>query len=247
MKANLEILVNREALLERSLAIITSKIDEAIAARGKATLALAGGNTPKPIYEALSQCSLAWEQIDIFWGDERYVPANHLDSNQNMARLAWLDRVPFPAANIHGMPTGANDPQIDAQHYETEIKQFFQLESGQFPNFDLILLGMGDDGHTASLFPHTEALQERDRIVTVGNKDGQPRLTLTIPAINAAKCVLFVVTGANKQPALEQVFAPDGDNLQYPSRSIEPAGELWWLLDREAGEKIAKTQQLAYG
>jgi 6-phosphogluconolactonase len=145
------------------------------------------------------------------------------------------------------MPTGANDPQIDAQHYETEIKQFFQLESGQFPNFDLILLGMGDDGHTASLFPHTEALQERDRIVTVGNKDGQPRLTLTIPAINAAKCVLFVVTGANKQPALEQVFAPDGDNLQYPSRSIEPAGELWWLLDREAGEKIAKTQQLAYG
>jgi 6-phosphogluconolactonase len=240
MKSNLEILSNRQALIERSLALIIGKIDEAIEQRGQFTIALSGGSTPKPLYEAIANCSLPWEKIHVFWGDERYVRADRPDSNQLMARQAWLDRVEIPAANIHPMPTDANDPQTDADNYERELQQFFQISTQEFPVFDLMLLGMGDDGHTASLFPHTQALNVRDRSVTVGNKGGSLRLTLTVPALNASRCVVFLIAGANKQPALEQVFAPEGNDLQYPTRLIQPQGELWWLLDSEAGEQISK-------
>jgi 6-phosphogluconolactonase len=243
MKPNVEILTSQQDLLDRALLIIMNKLEAAIAQKGRFTIALAGGNTPKPLYEAIARQPLPWDNIHVFWGDERYVPANHPDSNQKMARLAWLDRVAIPAANIHPMTTNALDPQIDAEQYQTEIEQFFQLKQGEMPSFDVILLGIGDDGHTASLFPHTQALQVRDRIVTVGDKDGQPRITLTIPALNMANCIIFLVGGANKQPALEQIFAPLGDELQYPSRSIQPQGELWWLLDSAAGEQIAKKQK----
>lgn len=115
---------------------------------------------------------------------------------------------------------------------------FFQVQPGEFPAFDLILLGIGDDGHTASLFPHTEALNVRDRLITVGNKDGQPRITFTAPLINHARCVIFVVAGASKRPALAQVFAPTADDQTYPSRLIQPQGELWWLLDEAAGLEL---------
>jgi 6-phosphogluconolactonase len=243
MKPNVEILTSQQDLLDRALLIIMNKIEAAIEEKGRCTIALAGGNTPKPLYETIARQSLPWDNIYVFWGDERYVPADSSDSNQKMARLAWLDRVDLPAANIHPMTTNALDPQIDAEKYQAEIEQFFQLKNGEMPIFDVILLGIGDDGHTASLFPHTQALQVRARIVTVGNKDGQPRITLTIPALNAASCIIFLVSGANKQPALEQIFAPVGDELQYPSRSIQPQGELWWLLDSEAGEQIAKKQK----
>jgi 6-phosphogluconolactonase len=232
MTTNVEILISQQDLLDRTLLIIMNKFEAAIAKKGQFTIALAGGNTPKPLYEAIARQSLPWDKVHVFWGDERYVPVEHPDSNQRMARLAWLDRVAIPAANIHGMPTSANNPQIDAEKYEAEIEQFFQLKQGEMPTFDVILLGIGDDGHTASLFPHTQALHVRDRIVTVGNKDGQPRITLTVPGLNAASCIIFLVSGANKQPALEQIFAPEGDEFQYPSRSIQPQGELWWLLDK---------------
>ena len=155
-----------------------------------------------------------------------------------MARRAWLEKVDIPPVNIHPMPTDAGDPAIDAQKHEAELRQFFGIEVGKLPVFEIVLLGMGDDGHTASLFPHTEALQVRDRLVTVGNKDGQPRLTFTAPLINQAKCVIFIVAGANKQSALAQVFAPVGDDIAYPSRLIQPQGELWWLLDQSAGSNL---------
>jgi 6-phosphogluconolactonase len=242
MKTNVEILTSQQDLLDRALLIIMNKLEAAIEQKGQFTIALAGGGTPKPLYEAIARQSLAWDKIHVFWGDERYVPADRPDSNQKMARLAWLDRIPIPAGNIHAMPTNSNDPQIDAEKYETEIKQFFQIKNGEMPIFDVVLLGIGDDGHTASLFPHTQALHVRDRIVTVGNKDGQPRITLTIPALNSANCIIFLVAGANKQPALEQILASEGDELQYPSRSIQPQGEMWWLLDREAGKQLAKKQ-----
>lgn len=190
------------------------------------------------MYEALSRENLDWDKIHIFWGDERYVPPDDPDSNQRMARTAWLDRVNIPAANIHPMPTQSGDPALDAQQHEAELQQFFKLPEGEFPSFDVILLGIGDDGHTASLFPHTDALQVRDRLITVGNKDGQPRLTFTVPLINQARCVLFVVAGASKQTALDQIFAPTGDDFTYPARLIQPSGELWWLLDRAAGQAL---------
>jgi 6-phosphogluconolactonase len=118
------------------------------------------------------------------------------------------------------------------------LQQSFGLSVGKLPVFDIVLLGMGDDGHTASLFPHTEALKASDRQVTVGNKDGQPRLTFTAPLINQARCVIFLVAGESKRPALAQVFAPSGDEISYPSRLIQPQGELWWLLDRAAGAEL---------
>ena len=238
MKKLVEILPDKQALIERGLVIVCEKMQAAIQERGQCTLALSGGSTPKPLYEALSTQSLPWEKIHVFWGDERYVPGDHPDSNQRMARQAWLDRVKIPAANIHPMPTGAAQPTADAQKHEGELRQFFQIPAGKFPVFDIVLLGMGDDGHTASLFPHTEALKVDDRLVTVGNKDGQPRLTFTAPLINAARWVIFLVAGQNKRPALAQVFAQSADEMTYPTRLIQPQGELWWLLDRAAGAEI---------
>lgn len=238
MKTIVEILPDREALSDRSHAVVLSKIQAAIAEGGLCTIALAGGSTPKPLYEALAATDLPWEKIHVFWGDERYVRADHPDSNQGMARRAWLDIVPIPAANIHPMPTNSGDPAADAQQYEAELRKFFQVPEGEFPAFDIILLGIGDDAHTASLFPHTDALQVCDRLVTVGNKDGQPRITLTVPLINAARAIIFIVTGASKQVALAHIFAECADNTAYPARLIQPQGELWWLLDAPAGQNL---------
>jgi 6-phosphogluconolactonase len=238
MKKIVEVLANREELIDRSLGIVLSKIHSAIAERGVCTIAAAGGSTPEPLYRALSDQDLPWDKIHVFWGDERYVPPEHPDSNQKMARLAWLDRVNIPASNIHPMPTGAGDPAADASAHQIELQQFFKVSDGEFPAFDIILLGIGDDAHTASLFPGTAALQVRDALVTVGNKDGQPRITFTVPLINRARCVIFMVAGASKQPALAQIFAPAADEMIYPARLVQPFGELWWLLDAAAGSSV---------
>lgn len=230
VEKKLEVLPNKEALIERSLGLCLSKMQEAIASRGKCTIALSGGSTPKPLYEALAAEDLPWDKIYVFWGDERYVPVDSPESNQKMARELWLNKVDIPEANIYPMPTTGGDPAADAAKHEAELQEFFQVSPGQFPSFDLILLGMGDDGHTASLFPHTDALKVSDRLITVGAKEDQPRITFTVPLINNARCVLFVVAGASKQPALDRIFAEEADEANYPSRSIQPKGELWWLL-----------------
>jgi 6-phosphogluconolactonase len=238
MNKKIEVLPDTEALVERALELLLAKIPAAIEQRGIFTIALSGGNTPKPLYEAIAKQDLPWDKIHVFWGDERYVPPTSLESNFNMARQAWLERVNIPAANIHPIPTTQGDPAVSAAQFEQQLQEFFQTAPGEFPALDVILLGMGDDGHTASLFPHTEALKVRDRLITVGNKDGHPRITFTYPFINAARCVIFLVSGANKKPALAQVFAPEGDSDAYPSRLIQPQGELWWLLDAAAGDEL---------
>ena len=235
MHRKIEVLPDRAALIERSLELTLSKIQSAIQEREIFTIALSGGSTPKPLYEAIARQNLPWDKIHVFWGDERYVPPDNPDSNQLMARRAWLDRVDIPAENIHPMPTDEPDPADAARKYEAHLGEFFNLQPGEFPAMDLNLLGMGDDGHTASLFPHTDALHVRDRLITVGNKDAQPRITFTVPTINRARCVMFVVAGADKRSALAQIFAPVADDLTYPSRLVQPQGELWRLLDREAG------------
>ncbi|NET24027.1 6-phosphogluconolactonase [Okeania sp. SIO1I7] len=230
MNKQVKLLQSKEELIEQSLEICLAKMQEAISQRGQCTIALAGGNTPRPLYESIATQNLPWDKIHVFWGDERYVAPDHSDSNQRMARQAWLDQVPIPPTNIHPMPTGAGDPEADASSHDAHLREFFQVSPGDFPSFDLILLGMGGDAHTASLFPHTDALQISDRLVTVGNKDGQPRLTFTAPLINQAHCVIFLVAGADKQVALDRVFAEKGDEMKYPSRLIQPKGELHWLL-----------------
>jgi 6-phosphogluconolactonase len=155
-----------------------------------------------------------------------------------MARNAWLNHVAIPPENIHAMATDATDPAIAAETHAMELQSFFQTAAGEVPHLDIILLGIGDDGHTASLFPHTTALSVRDRLVTVGNKDGQPRITFTVPLINHARMVLFLVTGASKRPALAHIFAPVDDDSTYPARLIQPDGEVWWLLDQAAGQDL---------
>ncbi|MGA7934095.1 MAG: 6-phosphogluconolactonase [Kovacikia sp.] len=238
MNKFVEVLPDQATLIDRALEIVVEKIQAAIAERGQCTIALAGGNTPKPLYEKIASQNLPWRGVHVFWGDERYVPPDHPDSNQGMARHAWLDKVAIPTVNIHPMPTDEAEPQAAANKHETELQEFFQLQPGEFPAIDIILLGIGDDGHTASLFPHTEALQVNDRLITVGNKDGQPRLTFTARLINHAHAVIFMVAGAGKRQALDQIFAPVADETTYPARLIQPQGELWWLLDQTAGQDL---------
>ncbi|MFM2304094.1 MAG: hypothetical protein RLZZ135_1504 [Cyanobacteriota bacterium] len=232
MTRQIQVYPDLAALVTAALTLVTERVRLAIAERQYCSIVLSGGSTPAPLYAALAQQDLPWHQIHIFWGDERYVAPTHPDSNYGMAKRVWLDLVPLPAANIHPIPTDLAEPQLAAAAYEREIK----LEAGENPAFDIILLGMGDDGHTASLFPHTAALSVIDRLVTVGDKDGQPRITLTFPLINNARSIMFLVSGKNKQSALTQVFSPTGDADTYPSRSIQPQGELLWLLDAAAGE-----------
>ena len=232
MARQVEIWNNRAEIAARALLLTQLAYEQAIATSGRFTLVAAGGSTPKVLYELFVTKDWDWSKVHIFWGDERYVPVTDPQSNEGMARAAWLDHVDIPAANIHGMPTSALDPAIAATEYEQHIQEFFGVEAGVFPQFDLILLGMGDDGHTASLFPHTEALKVRDRLITVGSKDGQPRITMTVPLINQAQEILFMVEGAAKAKALQAVLAPQGDVNQYPSRLI--TGNTIWLCDRTA-------------
>lgn len=239
MTPQVEVFAERSQLIARSLEVTLTQIKDAIAQRGRCTIALAGGNTPKPLYEHLATQDLPWHNIYIFWGDERYVPISDPQSNAGMASQAWLNHVAIPPGNIYPMPTQASDPAESAKVYDQQLQTFFGLEADQLPCFDLVLLGLGPDGHTASLFPHTAALQVCDRNVTVGQKDNQPRLTLTVPVINQARCILFLVTGANKQTALTQIFAQETNAAQFPARLIQPIqGQLLWLLDSEAGQSL---------
>lgn len=232
----IEVYGDRSALVARALDLVVAQIQAAVGDRGSCSLALAGGSTPKPLYEALAQTELPLEKLHLFWGDERYVAADHPESNFRMVQEAWLGPAQVPAANVHPMITTATDPRAAAAAYEAELRRVLQPEPGALPILDIVLLGMGDDGHTASLFPQTEALQVCDRWVTVGEKSGQARLTLTVPVINAARTVIFLVSGANKQTALTQVFAQQADSLQYPARLVRPQGKLYWLLDADAGQ-----------
>ena len=238
MSKFIEVLSDKTSLIARTQELVLTKIKAAIARQDRASIVLAGGSTPKPLYESLATQDLPWSKIHIFWGDERYVPADHPESNQLMARQAWLDKVAIPQDNIHPIPTDGNSPEEDAATYEKELREFFGVSSSEFPSFDLILLGIGDDGHTASLFPHTPILKETEKAIAVGNKSGQPRLSFTAPLINQANCVLFLVAGANKTDALTHILQEDADNLAYPARLILPQGELWWLLDESASKTL---------
>lgn len=233
-----EVLPDKTALIERTYEVAIGTIKAAIAEHDHATLALSGGSTPRPLYKALAQADLPWEKLYIFWGDERYVPESDPQSNARMAKEAWLNQVPIPTENIFPMPTSARDPAADAAAYEETLKKFFQSQMGEFPALDFVLQGMGDDGHTASLFPHTDALDVRDRLVTVGNHDGEPRITFTVPLINQGRKVVFLAAGESKQNALSQVFSAEADGHTYPSRLIQPVNGCHWLLDAAAGKGL---------
>ncbi len=234
MQRNIEILPDRSALITKVLSCVLEAYERSIEAHGQFTIAVAGGGTPRPLYEALAEQSLDWSKVHVFWGDERYVPSTDPQSNEGMVRKAWLDRVSIPSENIHPMPTNYPDPATAAQSYEAELQSFFGKEQGEFPSLDLILLGIGDDGHTASLFPGTDALKVFDRLITVGKKDDRPRITFTAPLINQAKEIMFLVEGSAKTKALQAILAESGDSNIYPSRLIQ--GNVTWLIERSAWE-----------
>ncbi len=239
MTQEVRICPDRQTLVDAALTLVVERIRVAIDQRQSCSIALSGGSTPQPLYAALAAADLPWNLIHIFLGDERYVAATHPDSNYGMAKRVWLDLVPIPAENVHAVRTDLTTPELAAADYDRQITAHFGLEAGVIPVFDIVLLGMGDDGHTASLFPHTDALSVVDRLVTVGDKDGQPRLTFTFGLINQARSTIFLISGASKQAALAAVFAPTGDIIAYPSRGVQPAGELLWLLDAAAGDGLA--------
>lgn len=211
-------------------------------AHGRFSVALAGGSTPKRAYQLLASDDyrerVAWDHVHIFFGDERCVPPDHADSNYRMANEALLSRVPVPATNVHRI-NGEGDAVADALLYEDELQQFFDGEA--WPRFDLVLLGMGDDGHTASLFPGTAALNEQHEWVVANwvEKFKAFRITLTAPAINHAAHVVFNVTGASKAARLPEVLNGPRDPARLPSQLIQPVnGSLEWLLDKAAASNL---------
>ncbi|HVG37927.1 MAG TPA: 6-phosphogluconolactonase [Pyrinomonadaceae bacterium] len=224
----------------------------ASAARGRFTVALSGGSTPRALYQLLAtpewRDRTPWPATHLFWGDERHVAPDHADSNYRMAREALIDHVALPPANIHRMKGEMADASLAATEYEEELRRVFQLSDGEPPRFDLILLGLGNDGHTASLFPGTEALAETKLLVAAQwvEKLATTRLTLTYPVINAAGVVMFLVSGAEKAETLREILEGDAPVTQYPAKGVQPAaGELLWLIDRGAGShlKIRQDEQ----
>jgi len=201
-------------------------------------LCLSGGSTPKRVYELLGAkdfgAALDWQKVHLFWGDERFVPADHRDSNFRMAREALIDHVPIPAAQVHPVPTNSASPEEAAALYEATLQSFYGSKTldPERPLFDVTLLGLGEDGHTASLFPGTKALDERDAWVTsiLGVKP-EPRISLTYPALQSSRLILFVVSGAKKRDILARVLAND---LTLPAARLATRGTIHIFADRAA-------------
>jgi 6-phosphogluconolactonase len=221
---------------------------EAIAVRGRFTVALAGGSTPRRLYQLLADTPylerVNWPRVEFFWGDERTVPPDHKDSNFHMANEALLHKLPIAAANLHRMQAERPDPDAAARDYQHEIARVFGVTAeGEPPAFDLILLGMGPDGHTASLFPSTAALQETGRWV-VSNwvaKFNTHRVTLTYRVLNRAAHVLFLVAGADKAHVLAEVLEGPSDPERLPSQRVRPgAGQLTWFVDLDAAGRLTR-------
>lgn len=226
-----------DALYRAIAEAITEKVQDTLRRQARFTLALSGGNTPRSLYHLLAtdyRHRIDWYRVHLFWGDERYVPPDHPASNYRMVRETLIESLGIPSANVHAMPVEESSPERAAERYEGHLRAFF----GATPRFDLILLGMGADGHTASLFPGTPALAERKRWVAVGEAPTEPRirLTLTLPALNTAKSVYFLVTGADKAEVVRSVLL---ENAPLPAGLVKPeAGERIWWLDREAASRL---------
>lgn len=221
---------------------------EAIWSRGVFRVALAGGSTPRKMHELLAGPPLArdveWTSVQIFFGDERAVEPDHKDSNFNAACQALLNAVPLHSSQIHRMAGERGDLDAAARAYEAQLSRSFAVRSGDgFPSFDLVILGMGKDGHTASLFPYTAALRERDRWVVRNEVPqlGTDRLTLTYPILNAAACAMFLVAGRDKAASLERVLEGPRNPEEFPAQAVAPSGgDLLWLVDEEAASSLSR-------
>ncbi len=216
---------------------------QAVEARGTFRVALSGGSTPLALFRQLALSAadptIPWASIDWFWGDERCVPPDHPESNFRAADEELLARLDVPVDRVHRI-RGELAPEKAAAEYESELRRAFALRAGEVPRFDLVLLGLGIDGHTASLFPGTAALTERERLA-VSNwipKLGTHRITLTFPVLNRAACVIFLVAGADKALTLRRVLYDEPTPETLPAQGVRPEeGELIWWMDRAALER----------
>jgi 6-phosphogluconolactonase len=244
--AEIRILTTPQELSEAAAEEVVRNAIEAVKARGRFTIALSGGSTPKNLFNLLAtnaRNALPWDRMYFFWGDERHVPPTDPDSNYRMAEEVMLSKVPVPPGNVFRMAAENPDAARVAEDYEKTLRKFFQLAPGDVPQFDLILLGMGPDGHTASLFPGTAALQEKSRLVVSNwvEKLKTNRLSFTLPVLNAARCVAFLVSGTDKAPVLKTVLEENASAEQYPAKLVNPsAGKLIWFLDRAAASSLSK-------
>ena len=216
-------------------------VNQSVQVSGRFTVALSGGSTPKHLYSLLASSGykerIPWDHVHLFWGDERCVPPDHPESNFGMVQEALLSKIKIPAENIHRM-AGEREPQAAAAEYERHLQEFFRLESGALSRFDLILLGIGEDGHTASLFPGSDALNETRRLVVAPfiEKLNSYRLTLTLPVLNNGAEAWFLVTGASKADAVKKVLSGSSD---LPAAKVQPInGKLTWFITQDAAPGV---------
>lgn len=237
----IEISLDSEILAQRAADIFVKEVQKALEIKEQFFVALSGGNTPKHFYELLGtlpqSIALPWNKIHLFWVDERYVPAFSPQSNYKLAVDTFLNKVPIPQGNIHRIPTEFDDINTSARKYEEIIKTVFQLEAGQIPQFDLIMLGMGSDGHTASLFPNSYASFDIDNLVCVVYHMDEKlnRITLTRSVLCAAKHLIVLVQGKEKAAILKDIITSEPDEVRYPIHILLPVlDKVTWLVDKEA-------------
>jgi 6-phosphogluconolactonase len=233
-----------DALAQEAARRFGAAADAAIAARGRFTVALSGGSTPKALFALLAAAPyrdrIDWANVHLFWGDERCVPPTEEQSNYRMTREALLDKVAIPAAQVHRIPAEDPEPSRAARAYTAVLGQIFTLGGGEFPTFDLIHLGLGPEGHTASLFPGSPALKETQALTAAPwvEQLGAHRITLTPPVINAAREVQFLVAGAGKAEIVGRILHDPHDPDELPAQIVAPSpGKLVWLLDEAAAAR----------
>lgn len=233
MRAPLQVFPNLNSLSDHAAVSIAERIRRTVEQQGRFSIALAGGNTPKGLYERLASGfanTVPWSKVYVFWGDERYVPRDDPRSNYRMARLALLDHVNIPPANVHIVPTSLASADETAIEYEKMLHHYFAPGN---PVFDLILLGMGTDGHTASLFPNAPALREKRRWVVsvIAPADPPVRISMTLPVLLQAKVIQFLIAGQDKAAKLREIICDDEHGLKYPAgvvlNAVEPEILCW--------------------
>jgi 6-phosphogluconolactonase len=249
MDAEILAVSDEETLAREAAMRLTALAHQAVNSRGRASVVLSGGSTPGRLFALLAQepyrSQIPWQQVHLFWADERCVPPDDDGSNYRMAKESFISQVPIPPDHVHRM-LGELAPEAAARTYDRELQDFF---CGPHPRFDLVLLGLGEDGHTASLFPDSPLLAEAESLVAPATASyrGRPaeRITLTLPAINAARHVLFLVAGSAKAGIVASVLRGPGG--RFPAQRIRPtAGSLGWLLDAAAAAQL-QSQDLGYG
>jgi 6-phosphogluconolactonase len=244
-RRNVRVYADAATLATAAADLFAETASAAVAAHGRFCVALSGGATPQALYQLLAapphRDRIDWPRTFVFWGDERCVPPDHPDSNYGMTRAALLAHVPVPQAQVFRMEGEAADTAAAAARYEQNLRQVFALAPGEWPRLDLVLLGLGRDGHTASLFPHTAALGVTDRLVVANRVDtlDVTRITLTAPTINHAARVVFLVAGPDKAEPLAAVLDGPRRPDDLPAQLIAPVdGELLWLVDRAAAARL---------